>query len=212
MKNSNFVSTILLFFIAFVAFGQTEQSDQSLRGQFQEMLDGSNTYRSPETNKEFKIINRVTLDAYSRAVQDSIISLRTQTSSLRTEVSDLKSQVSQLTTRITDLESQLDESEELRESLVFLGIPMNKATYHLVVWIIIAGLAVFGIFAYTSFARSNKVTAKTKKEMNALEVEYDEHKKKSHEKQIKMGRELQTERNLVEELKAKLKAKPSPGK
>lgn len=212
MKNSNLAIIILLFFLANAAFGQTEEANKTLRSQFQGMLDASNTYRSPETNKEFKIINRFSLDTYSRSVQDSIARYRTQLSSLKTEVSDLKSQVSQLTTRITDLESQLAESEKLRESLVVIGIPMKKGTYHLVVWIIIAGLAVFGIFAYTSFIRSNKVTSKTKKEMNDIEVEYDEHKKKSHEKQIKMGRELQTERNLVEELKTKLKAKPSSGK
>ena len=74
-------------------------------------------------------------------------------------------------------------------------------------WLMIIGLAGFGLFAYTSFARSNIVTAKTKKEFATLELEYDEHKKSSHEKQIKIARELQTERNTVEELKAKLKAK-----
>ena len=107
------------------------------------------------------------------------------------------------------MQSQLEKSEKLRESLAFLGIQMNKATYHLLVWVTIPALAVFGVFAYTSFMRSNKVTSKTKKEMNALEVEYDEHRKKSHEKQIKMGCELQTERNQVEELKTKLKGKPT---
>jgi hypothetical protein len=115
--------------------------------------------------------------------------------------------VSQLSARIADLESQLAESESLRDGLVFLGINMNKTTYHTLVWIIIACLAVFGAFAYVSYMRSNKVTAKTKKEMKALELEYDDHRKTSQEKQIKMGRELQTERNLVEELKSKLKAK-----
>ncbi len=164
---------------------------------------------SSESYTEYKVIKRTKLNEFSRAVQDSMAISRNQISALKSEVSDLKSQVKQLSSRITDLETQLAESEKLRESLVFLGIPMNKATYHMIVWVIIAGLAVFGVFAYTSFMRSNKVTSKTKKEMTELELEYDEHKKKSHEKQIKMGRELQTERNLVEELKTKLKAKQS---
>ncbi len=203
MKNSNFAIILLLLLISSTVFSQTEQTDQTLRGQFQEMLESSESYT------EYKVIKRTKLNEFSRAVQDSMAISRNQISALKSEVSDLKSQVSQLSSRITDLESQLAESEKLRESLIFLGIPMNKATYHMIVWIIIAGLAVFGIFAYTSFMRSNKVTSKIKKEMAELELEYDEHKKKSHEKQIKMGRELQTERNLVEELKTKLKAKQS---
>jgi len=205
MKNSNsavIVFILLLFFSP--AFSQSENTgDKTLKSQFQEMLESSETYT------EYKVIKRSKLNEYSAAVQDSLTGNRNQIASLKNEVSELKSQVSQLTTRIKDLESQLDESEKLRSSLLFLGIPMNKATYHTIVWVIIAGLAVFGVFAYTSFARSNKVTAKTKKEMKALELEYDEHKKKSHEKQIKVGRELQTERNLVEELRTKLKAKTS---
>jgi hypothetical protein len=201
MKNSNFIITVILLLISSAVFSQSENPNQTLQQQFQDMLESSESYT------EYKVIKRTKLSDYSRAVQDTLSSNRIQISGLKGEVADLKSQVRQLSTRITDLESQLAESEELRESLVFLGIPLNKATYHLIVWIIIAGLVVFGTFAYISFMRSNNITSKTRKEMQELELEYEEHKKKSHEKQIKMGRELQTERNLVEELKAKLKAK-----
>lgn len=205
MKNSNFVIVfVLLLLFSFPAISQSEETgDQTLREQFQQMLESSESYT------EYKVIKRTRLNEYSGAVQDTISGNRSQISSLKNEVADLKSQVSQLTTRITDLESQLAESEKLRSSLVFMGIPMNKATYHLFVWIIIAALAVFGVFAYSSFMRGRSVSTKIKKEIKAIELEYEEHRKKSHEKQIKMGRELQTERNLVEELKTKLKAKPA---
>lgn len=205
MKNSSFALILLLLLaIPSITYSQTEEGGkQTIGEQFQEMLESSESYT------EYKVIKRTKLNEFSRAIQDSLATSRTQISSLNAEVSDLKSQISQLTTRITDLEAQLEKSEKLRESLAFLGIQMNKATYHLFVWVIIAALAVFGVFAYTSFIRSNKVTSKTKKEMKALELEYDEHRKKSHEKQIKMGRELQTERNHVEELKTKLKSKPA---
>ena len=205
MKNSSFALILLILLaITSMTYGQTEDGGkQTIGEQFQEMLESSESYT------EYKVIKRTKLNDFSRAIQDSLATSRTQISSLNAEVSDLKSQISPLTTRISDLEEQLEKSEKLRESLLFLGIQMNKATYHLFVWVIIAALAVFGVFAYTSFMRSNKVTSKTKKEMKALELEYDEHRKKSHEKQIKMGRELQTERNHVEELKTKLKSKPA---
>ena len=136
---------------------------------------------------------------------------KAEINSLKSTVADQKSQIGTLSSRITELEAQLAKSEGLRESLSFIGINLNKTTYHTIVWLIIGILAAFGVFAYTSFIRSKKITSKTKKDYKTLEVEYEEHKKKSHEKQIKMGRELQTERNNVEELKTKLKAK-LPGK
>lgn len=210
MKNSNHFNLLVIILFLFSApiashSQSTEESssDQSLRTQFQEMLDKSESYT------EYKVIKRSNLSQYSKAVQDSLRANRSEINNLKSTASDQNSQISTLSKRITDLETQLAQSEELRESLSFLGLNLNKATYHTMVWLIISVLAAFGVFAYTSFIRSNKITAKTKKEYKVLEVEYEEHKKKSHEKQIKMGRELQTERNRVEELKTKLKAKSS---
>lgn len=212
MKNLSLVS-LVLFVLIFCAAPTTiiaqseieEEVDSSLKGQFQDMLDKSEDYT------EYKVIKKARLNTYSRAVQDSIQTYQKQIGSLRINVAEQKSQISSLNQRITELEAQLAESESLRESLSFLGINITKATYHIVVWVIIAALVAFGLFAYTSFMRSNRITAKSKKEYTALQNEYEEHKKRSHEKQIKMGRELQTERNRVEELRSKIKAK-SAGK
>ncbi len=205
MKNSTLV--ILLFLILSIVFpGRTaaqsdDTGDKNLREQFQDMLDKSETYT------EYKVIKRSRLSDYTRAVQDTLAQYRKTIKGLRDEVADQKSQIAQLTRRIEDLEAQLARSEELRESLTFLGIEMYKTTYHLFVWIVIGGLAAFGVFAYTSFMRSNRITAKTKKEFRELELEFEEHKKRNYEKQIKLGRELQTERNKVEELRTKLRGK-----
>ena len=205
MKNSTLILMLLLA-VPFTLFGQaTAQTEgpeaKNLKEQFQEMLDKSETYT------EYKVIKRTKLSEYTKAVQDTLAQYRKVISTLRGEVADQKSQIAQLTKRIEDLEAQLARSEELRESLNFLGTEMYKTTYHLFVWLVISGLAVFGVFAYTSFLRSNRVTSKVKKEMKELELEFEEYKKRNYEKQIKLGRELQTERNRVEELRAKLKGK-----
>jgi len=207
MKNTNLIYLLAFVLLLFVSPVPVHAQDaenvgpQTLKRQFQEMLDKSETYT------EYKVIKRSRLSQYSKAVQDSINANRNEIRSLKSKVAEQQNQISTLSKKIEELEEELAKSEELRESLLFLGISLNKATYHVIVWLIIAGLVVFGGMAYTSFIRSNKITSKTKKEYKALEVEYEEHKKKSHEKQIKMGRELQTERNRVEELKTKIKAK-----
>ena len=212
MKNTNLtillIITLFLVLAPVISRSQSSEAsavDKNLRTQFQEMLDKSESYT------EYKVIKRANLSQYSKAVQDSLNANRIEIKELKSTVADQRDQISALSKRITDLETQLAQSEELRESLSFLGFNLNKATYHTLVWLIIGGLLAFGVFAYGSFIRSNKITAKSRKEYKSLEVEYEEHKKKSHERQIKMGRELQTERNRVEEIKAKLKSK-STGK
>ena len=208
MKNNILTLALLLFLSSYVGYAQSSEESagsQTLRAQFQDILDKSESYT------EYKVIKRTSLSQYSRAVQDSLNVRKEEINTLKSTVADQKSQIGTLSSRITELEAQLAKSDELRESLTFLGFNLNKGTYHTIVWLIIGVLAAFGVFAYSSFVSSRKITSKTKKDYKILEVEYEEHKKKSHEKQIKMGRELQTERNNVEELKAKLKAK-LPGK
>ncbi len=210
MKKINIhILIIALFFFAMMPIvGNSQSSEettgpQTLKEQFRDMLDKSESYT------DYKVIKRTNLSQYSKAVQDSIRASRKEVSNLKSTVADQKSQIAQLSNRISDLEKQLSKSEELRESLSFVGININKATYHWIVWIIIGVLVVFGIFAFGSFMRSNNVTSKVNKEYKDLQLEFEEHKKKSQEKQLKMGRELQTERNSIEELRSKNKTKSS---
>ncbi len=210
MKYSNLFVFFTLAFFLFGApvFSQAQlstetQIDQPLKNQFQKMLDKSETYA------EFKVIRSIDLGNYAQSVQDSLQVNRAEINTLKNTVADQKSQISQLSIRITELEDQLSTSEKLRESLSIFGLNIYKTTYQWIVWLIIAVLTAFGIFAYISFIRSNIITSKTNKKYKDLETDFEDHKKKSYEKQLKLGRELQTERNKVEELKASLKAKTS---
>lgn len=73
------------------------------------------------------------------------------------------------------------------------------------VWGIIFGLAVFVFLGYGSHIRSQKLFHVTRKEFMKLVDDFESLKKSAHEKKIKLGRELQTERNKVMELEARLK-------
>ena len=176
------------------------QSAPSLGQQFQEMVSKAESYN------EYKVIKSTVLNQFNKAVQDTISQSKTTISSLENKVSEQANQIAQLNTKLSSLEDELAESEKLRNSLTFLGIPFGKSLYHTIVWIIIGVLALFSTFAYSSYVRGNVVTKKTLKDKENLEIQFEEHRKTTHEKQLKMARELQTERNLVEELKAKMKS------
>ncbi|MDZ7604973.1 MAG: hypothetical protein U5K79_05150 [Cyclobacteriaceae bacterium] len=174
-------------------------SAPSLGQQYQEMIGKAESYN------EYKVIKNTLLGQYNKAVQDTIALSKTTITSLENKVDEQANQITQHSSKITSLENQLAESEKLRNSLTFLGIPLGKRFYHTIVWVIIAGLALFSTFAYSSFVRGNIVAKKTLKDKELLEIQFEEHRKTAHEKQLKMARELQTERNLVEELKGKMK-------
>lgn len=210
MKNVKFPFlfglVLFLYCIPSINYAQDtsgEEGEKDLRTQYNEMLESSESYT------DYKVVKKSTLNQYSKAVRDSLQENRDEIKALKKETAEHKAKISQLSNKITELEGQLAKSEELRESLAFIGINMSKSTYHSIVWTLIGGLAIFGAFAYVSFVRSNSVTTATKKDFDKLQSEFEDHKANSYEKQIKIARELQTERNSVEELKTKLKAKTS---
>lgn len=62
-------------------------------------------------------------------------------------------------------------------------------------------LAVLAALAYMMFMKSNRVTSRSRKELGALEQEFEDHKNKARETQVKLKRELQTSINKMEEMK-----------
>ncbi len=177
----------------------TSSENPTLEQQYQEMINKAENYN------EYKVIKGTVLSQFIKAVQDTITQGKATISSLQTNVTEQSNELATLKNQVSALEDQLAESEKLRNRLYFLGIPFGKTLYHTLVWIIISVLGIFGFISYTSYVRGNVQTKKASKEMQKLEMQTEEYRKTTHEKQVKLARDLQTERNLVEELKAKLK-------
>ena len=63
------------------------------------------------------------------------------------------------------------------------------------------------VIAYGSHTRSLKLYTIARKEFTDLNEEFEEYRKTSQENKVKLGRELQTERNKVSDLKSRLAAR-----
>ena len=90
--------------------------------------------------------------------------------------------------------------EPATKSISFFGIDLPLLIYNIIVW----GLAIFfGIYAFYVIARSggHKTEAEYRTRLySELEDEFKAYKSKANEKEKKLARELQTERNKLDEL------------
>ena len=178
--------TILIF--SFSSFGQN-----SLNDKYQNLLERTETF------KEYKVIPKTSLDDLWKEVADTLRVTNATIGSLGREISSEQAKVAELSANLTSVQSQLDESLNLNDTIHFVGIPFSKFGYHLMVWLIIAGLVVVSLISYSMFMRSNRHTVKHKKELEQLGAAYEDHKVKARETQIKLKRELQTAINALEE-------------
>ncbi len=182
-------ATFIFVLLVFTATGQ-----ETIQSQFDDFYEN-------QTNswEDYQMIKRPRLKNFWKVVSDTLNNQKQQISENKKEVVRLNAQIKTHAQRIAELESMLGESEAFNDKISFLGMPVSKSAYNIVVWAIILGLA-FGVGTiYIMFMRSNSITQKTQKMYSSLEREYDEHKNRARENQAKLKRELQTALNTLQE-------------
>ncbi len=172
-----------------------KNTDPSLNGQYQFML--SRTRTSPDG---YKMVARYRLDQLWKSVSDTLRKERAERKSLQQKLTEQEKTVSYLKTEISGKDASLSENTNKLNEIRFLGIPFDKGTYNIIVWSVIGILAITLIFV---IARSGKNISEAKHRTqlyNEVAEEYQAFKAKSVEKERKLARELQDERNKLDEL------------
>lgn len=196
------ISFKLIIAILFLtAIGQTIQAqdttavvDHSLSGQYQELLQKSYTQNG------YKLINPARLSAFRNNFRDSLIHERSKVIQLQNRLAAQSKTIRDLETDLKTKEADLNKSASQSNSIDVFGIPMDKSTYNILMWSIVLGLgiALIAVVLRTSgYRREARHRTQLYKE---LSDEYHGFKTKANEKEKKLARELQTEKNRVEEL------------
>lgn len=163
-------------------------ADNSLNGQYQYLLTKVYLYQQP------------LLNAFHKSITDTLNLARKNLKASQSNLVVANKTIDSLQTSIKANTQSLSESNEKVNEVSLIGIPVTKATYNLIMW----GLVIiFGAVAAIVIARSGASTREAKYRTqlySELEEEYRVYKAKAVEKEKKMARELQTERNKIDEL------------
>jgi hypothetical protein len=163
---------------------QPVEVDKSLNAQYQDLLTKVYSYQKPFVSALWKNVTD-TINSNRRKLKEAQATITTQT---RT---------------INGLEDDVTEKEEslaIADSIVLLGAVLPKSTYNLIMWgLVIAAGSIAAIVIARSGSNKREATYRTQL-YNELEEEFKTYKSKANEKEKKLARELQTERNKVDEL------------
>lgn len=183
MKQCYFLLVFILFFQ--INFAQTSaDSLPTILEKFDLIIEDSGNY------KEYKVVKKSAI----QQIKNMIISDR---DSLMYIIENLEANTSKLNNTIESLEKELDKTQselsklkEEKSSIAFLGLQLNKTTYHIIVWSIIFILLFLCIIVYINYRRSNLITRTTQENMKNLETEYEEYRRNAIEKQQQQGRKI----------------------
>lgn len=167
----------------------TKNTDPSLNGQYQFMLKKSKTLYGA------KLINPSRLTSLWKSVSDTLRKERKQLQEAKLEIKTQSQNISSLKGEVSGKENSLADATASVNEIKFLGISFNKGTYNTIVWAIIiilgAGLA---IVIFQSGKYRKEATYRTQLYQEVAD-EYQAHKVKAKDKEMKLARELQDERN-----------------
>jgi len=168
---------------------QNINTDKSLNGQYQYLLTKVYNYQQP------------LLGAFHKSIMDTLIQARHALRDTTAKLTIANKVIDSLNTTIKSNEQTLSASNEKVNAIDLVGMTIPKSTYNLIMWGLVI---VFGVVAVIVISRSAAYgrEAKYRTQLyNELDEEYKTYKAKANEKEKKLARELQTERNKLDELK-----------
>ena len=110
--------------------------------------------------------------------------------------------INSLNGTITTQQATIDEKEFDTTHINVLGIAWSKETYKVFNFVAIIALILLVGFLFFQFKNSQRIAVAKKKDFTKLSEEYEEYKRTALEKQMKLRRELQTERNRINDLRS----------
>ena len=167
----------------------------NLQDQFVYLKEQSSTY------KDKKIIREARLNQLWANVQDSLAQVRKRLTTTQGRINAQNEEISGLNEKLDAQQQAVDDSEHASTHITVLGMDMLKESFLSFFWITASILTLLLLGALYQYRNSKQVTSKTQYNLRAIQRELEDFRKKSLEKERKLRRELQTERNRVEELK-----------
>ena len=181
--------------MAQVSMQALEEKDISLEDRYELMKETSQTF------KDYKVIKREVLDGVLKISLDSI-------TALELKLAEAEATIAAFDQKIKDAEQVRDQANAEKAAMEYdathltvMGISFNKSFFASLMGIIIAALLVFLVLVS---GRLKMVYTTLKEKIENLDIitkDFEEYKRKALDKQMKISRELQDERNRLAEMR-----------
>jgi hypothetical protein len=162
--------------------------DKSLNGQYQTLVD------------KFYPRQEALISAFWKSALDTLTATRNKLKAAESKLSIQNKPADRVAKGPNIEEKPLPVTNVRVERINLFGIELSKTAYNLIVWGLIL---IFGLTTFIVIARSGSYSREAKYRIqlySELEEEFKAYKAKANDKEIKLARELQTERNKLDEL------------
>ncbi len=180
---------LFLFTLQATAQDSIQVRKNTLNDQMTEAFDKSNSYQ------EYKVIKKTQLATLKRNILDSVSNFDKRIYAQENELGMQKKDIDSLRQNLKNTQQNLEASKEKEDGIEIFGILTSKATYNSIMWIIILILLLISGFLFYRFLNSHKITNAAQLKMAEMEIELEDYRRNSLEREQKLRRKLQDEIN-----------------
>jgi hypothetical protein len=159
----------------------------NIEGQFNYVYSQSNDF------EDYKMVKRWWLTKLKTHVLDSIQLVENQLLASQKLIISKNETIDSLNNLLKSNNSFLSQTIKEKDTLRLLGIPIDKAAYNSLVWIIIGGLALTLALISLLYKKSNLVTRQTKDDLSDIKTEFEAFRKRALEREEGIVRKYHNE-------------------
>lgn len=191
-----------LFLVVQIAFGQkvneavSAEKNYSLNERYRILRDNSPTYN------EYKEIKGYLLENWWKIVMDSVDAQKSQIVTANNRIKELENEVKNAQEAVVKKDESVAGMIYDSTHIRVLGINMQKGFFITLVSVIIASLIVLMVVVGLRMKWMHSEMKEKIDLANRLNKEFEEYKRNALDKQMKLSRELQNERNRSQEMRS----------
>lgn len=163
--------------------------------QFEYVITKSYTYNSNSTGKVYKNVEFYWLTELKASVIDSLNAVHLRLDKTKEIAENQANEIKELKGSLTITKKKLNTTKTKKNSISLFGLQMSKTVYSITLWSSIGSLFALFLMFVIKFKTSNYYTKEAKQKLHDLEIELEDHRRISIEREQKVRRQLQDEIN-----------------
>lgn len=192
------IASVFSSLLLFGAFGQSREAldgEHTLKERFELMKEKAESYN------DYKVIKNYILDGVWKIHMDSIAQLKTDLQKANSTIAGLTGEIEKSAAMVKEAETTLADSEYERTHMSVFGIKVAKSVFVTSSLVILASLTVVLLTMLGTFKLLRRSNYEKELTIHSITSEFEEFRKKALEKEVKLSRELQSERNRAWEVR-----------
>jgi hypothetical protein len=150
-----------------------------------------------ESYKDYRVIRNTVLDGIWKISMDSLNKVKSDLRTANSTIAKLNGEIKGAADKVKEAEASLQQSAYERTHMNVFGIPVAKGVFVTTTLIVVAALIIALLTALSTFNMLRRSNREKELTIHGIMSEFDSFRKKALEKEVKISRELQSERNKL---------------